>query len=163
MGLGNFLMKRSMYVTPGVHMRQLKAHPDFDEAWLQDHLFRDLVVCLGQLAKTELDLCRVGSRGYMKKVSYGKYTIKDKPVRQLFEAMEIDASRLEEEGYISNTIRKLIDAVAAANRHDKDSAAAAQNSLYAISLVLARYIIDLHPEYNDRIKQCGNAVRECAK
>lgn len=163
MGLADFLMKRSRYVVPGIQLRKLMADESFEEEWLQDPLFRDLLVCMGQLAKTELDISRLGSNGYMKKVSYGKYTIKDKPVRALFEALEVEVDRLQDEGYITNCMRKLTDAAAHAAKSDKDQAAASQNAVYATSVVLARYILDLHPEYNERIRQCGKAVKEYVK
>ena len=164
MGLGDFLMKKSKNTVPGLSMRIIKSNENFDPSWMQDPHFRDLLACVGQLAKTELDLTRIGSRGYLKRLPFYKVTVKDKRIRELFEALKIDESRLEEDGYITTAVRSLIYAQKSAiNRGGGEDATNAERAVNVCSFVLMRFIQERHPEYNERIAAIAPSIKEAVK
>lgn len=164
MGFLDFITFKSVPKIPGVNDKMLKHIEGFQVEWLDDPLFKDFLSCCGQLTKTDMDVARVGSNGYMKKLTYGKITIRDKRIQGLFEAIEVDETKLDEDGYICGIIHKLMRATKEAKKKQSEEVAeGSQQAVYVCALVLARYILAIHPEYNERIQLIAKDLKDLAK
>ena len=164
MGFIDFITFNSKPPLPGINERLLRSSDQYDRAWSDDPLFKDLLVCCGQLTKTDMDVARIGSNGYMKRLSYGKVTVRDKRIRSLFETFDVDTGRLDEDGYISDVVWKLMKAAKSAGKKaEPDVREGANQAVYVTSLVLARHILSIHPEYAERIAQIAPVLKEVAK
>ena len=161
MGLFDAFKKKSRNKICGVSMRRLKAVEGFDPAWLEKPQFKDLLACLVQLGKTYMDI----SRRYMKRIAYGSATVKTKQVKQIFEATQIETEMLDVNGYINEAMHKLRDAALVANKRrdvhvDPDQVTATLN---VCALVLARYILERHPEYEEMLPVIAPAIKDIAE
>ena len=164
MGLTSFLMKKSKNRVPDLSMSTLKNCEQFDINWMQDPQFRDLLTCVVQMAKTDLDIARINSRGYLKRLTFSKLTLKDKRVRNLFEALNVDESRFDEDGYITSVMRSIIQAAKAAKDKGKgEEAASAEHAVYVCAYVFMRHIQETHPEYTERVVAIAPAIKEAVK
>lgn len=164
MGIFDRFKKKSKNKICGVSMRRLKAVEGFDPTWLEKPQFKDLVACLVQLGKTDVDIARIGSRRYMKRIAYGSATVKTKQVRQIFEATQIEVEMLDIDGYINESMHKLRDAALVANKRrdvhiDPDQVTATLN---VCAMVLARYILERHPEYEETLPILAPAITDIA-
>ena len=161
MGLLDRFKKKSKSKICGVSMRRLKAVEGFGPAWLDRPQAKDLIACLVQLDKTDIDISRIGSRRYMKRIAYGSATVKSKQVKQIFEATQIESEMLDVDGYINEAMHKLRDAALVANKRrdvrvDPDQVTATLN---VCALVLARYILERHPDYEELLPVIAPAIK----
>lgn len=165
MGFLDRFKKKSKNKICGVSMRRLKAVEGFDPSWLEKPQVKDLFACLVQLGKTDIDISRIASRRYMKRIAYGSATVKSKQVKQIFEATQIETEMLDVDGYINEAMHKLRDAALVANKRrdvriDPDQVTATLN---VCALVLARYILERHPEYEELLSIIAPAIKDIAE
>lgn len=165
MGLMDLIKNRAKNKITGVSMRRLKNVEGFDPAWLEKPQFKDLVSCLVQIGKTDVDVTRITSRRYLKRLSYGTATVDNKQVKQILEATQIEREMLSVDGYINDAMHKLRDAALVAQKRrearvDPDQITATLN---VCALVFARYILERHPEYQDALPVLAPALSDIAE
>ena len=165
MGLMDLIKNRAKNKITGVSMRRLKNVEGFDPAWLEKPQFKDLVSCLVQIGKTDVDVTRITSRRYLKRLSYGTATVDNKQVKQILEATQIEREMLSVDGYINDAMHKLRDAALVAQKRrearvDPDQITATLN---VCALVFARYILERHPEYQDALPILAPALSDIAE
>ena len=116
MGIADFFKNKSKNKITGVSTRKLKQVEGFDAAWLEQPQFKDLMACLVQIGKTDVDVTRITSRRYLKRLAYGTATVDNKQVKQIFEATGVEREMLDVDGYINQAMHKLRDAALMANK-----------------------------------------------
>ncbi|MGN0038185.1 MAG: hypothetical protein ACI36Y_03490 [Coriobacteriales bacterium] len=164
MGLMDFFKGRAKDKITGVSTRKLKQVEGFDTAWLEKPQFKDLVACLMQIAKTDVDVTRINSRRYLKRLAYGTATVDNKHVKQILEATGIEREMLEVDGYINQAMHKLRDAALVANkrREARVDPEQVQATLNVCALVFARFILERHPDYAEQLPVLAPALADIA-
>lgn len=162
MGIKDFFKGKSKNKITGVSLRKLKQVEGFDAAWLEQPQFKDLMACLVQIGKTDIDITRLTSRRYLKRLPGGTATVDNKHVKQIFEATDIQREMLDVDGYINQAMHKLRDAALMANKRrevrvDPDQVTATLN---VCALVFARYILERHPDYAEALPVVAPAIGE---
>lgn len=130
---------------------------------LEQPLFGDLAACMVALSHTDVDIARLNSRGYLKRVVGGRVSVTDRNMRKLFRAVGIDERRLLEDGYINQRLRRLSDTAAVAKRKGETEEVVnqCQSALNMSSLALARYILEQHPEFGPAVPDLAAALKAC--
>lgn len=163
MGLFDF-MKKPRPLVPPRSLAKLKKAEGFDAALLDQPLFGDLVACLAILAHTDVDVSRLGSKGYLKRLVGGRTTVNDRSMKKLMEAVNIDRNRLTENGYINQCVRQMHDTAAIAKKRGESEATVQQcaSALNVACLAFARFILDAHPEYAEALPVLAGPVKDLA-
>lgn len=162
MGIADFFKNKSKNKITGVSTRKLKQVEGFDAAWLEQPQFKDLMACLVQIGKTDVDVTRITSRRYLKRLAYGTATVDNKQVKQIFEATGVEREMLDVDGYINQAMHKLRDAALMANkrREVRVDPAQVEATLNVCALVFARFILERHPDYAEALPVAAPALSE---
>ena len=136
--------------TPGAHVELL-----------EQPLFGDLAACMVALSSTDVDIARLNSRGYTKRIVGGRASVTDRNMKKLFHAVGIDERRLLEDGYINQRLRRLSDTAAVAKRKGETEAVVnqCQSALNMSGLTLARHILEQRPEFGPAVPDLAAAVK----
>lgn len=132
----------------------------FDEELLSGPLFRDLVICAGQVSMTDVDVSRLGDRQYLADARLDKFSVHDEGMQKVLQAGGVDISKLEHPGYIAHSVVRMSETMANASGMAARVYAASLNSA---CIAFTRFILEVHPEYGVALKELAPVLKRAAK
>lgn len=130
-----------------------------DERWLEKPLFMELFKCALTLSDTRADVARLGSTDYLREIGFGDLVLHGSGAEAVLRGFNIDENRLEDPGYMNDAIIRMNNIVDRALRmNDDQTSQIATGGRWGACIVLAQYILKLHPDYQAPLQDYLGAV-----